>query len=124
VGTTPAFVTPMAAQVVKALPEGDEWLYEVKWDGYRALLIKDGRQVQVRSRNDKDLTRMYPTVVAAGLRLNAEQIVLDGPPLASTRAVSSAPGAPVWFHFVRYRATATAPGFPNDETFPAAISLP
>jgi bifunctional non-homologous end joining protein LigD len=78
VGTTPAFVTPMAAQVVKALPEGDEWLYEVKWDGYRALLIKDGRQVQVRSRNDKNLTRMYPTVAAAGLRLKAEQIVLDG----------------------------------------------
>jgi ATP-dependent DNA ligase len=31
--TASAFVTPMAAQVVKALPEGDEWLYEVKWDG-------------------------------------------------------------------------------------------
>jgi ATP-dependent DNA ligase len=32
----PAFVTPMAALVVKKLPEGDEWLYEVRWDGYRA----------------------------------------------------------------------------------------
>jgi bifunctional non-homologous end joining protein LigD len=78
VGTTPAFVTPTAAQVVKALPEGDEWLYEVKWDGYRALLIKDGQRVHLRSRNNKDLTRMYPTVAAAGLRLKAEQIVLDG----------------------------------------------
>jgi bifunctional non-homologous end joining protein LigD len=68
----------MAARAVKALPEGDEWLYEVKWDGYRALLIKDGREVRVRSRNDKDLRRMYPTVAAAGLRLKAEQIVLDG----------------------------------------------
>jgi ATP-dependent DNA ligase len=56
----------MAAQAVKALPKGDGWLYEVKWDGYRALLIKDGRQVQLRSRNDKDLMRMYPTVAAAG----------------------------------------------------------
>jgi bifunctional non-homologous end joining protein LigD len=76
--TPPAFVTPMAAQVVKALPEGDEWLYEVKWDGHRAVLLKDGKRVQLRSRNDKDLTRMYPTVAAAGLRLKAEQIVLDG----------------------------------------------
>jgi bifunctional non-homologous end joining protein LigD len=78
VGTTSAFITPMAAQAAKALPEGDEWLYEVKWDGYRALLIKDGSQVQLRSRNDKDLTRMYPTVAAAGLRLQVERIVLDG----------------------------------------------
>jgi bifunctional non-homologous end joining protein LigD len=38
----PAFVTPMAAVTVKKLPDGDEWLYELKWDGYRALLIKDG----------------------------------------------------------------------------------
>ena len=39
--TTPAFVTPMAAQVVKRLPEGDDWIYELKFDGYRALTIKD-----------------------------------------------------------------------------------
>ena len=77
-GTAPAFVAPIAAQAVKALPEGGEWLYEVEWDGYRALLIKYGKRVQLRSRNDKDLMRMYPTVAAAGLRLNAEQIVLDG----------------------------------------------
>ena len=35
----PVFVTPMAAQAVKALPEGAEWLYEPKLDGYRALLL-------------------------------------------------------------------------------------
>ena len=33
--TSPAFVTPMAAQVVKRLPEGDDWTYELKFDGYR-----------------------------------------------------------------------------------------
>jgi len=32
---SPAFVTPMAAQVVKKLPEGDDWMYELKFDGYR-----------------------------------------------------------------------------------------
>jgi bifunctional non-homologous end joining protein LigD len=74
----PSFVTPMAAHTVAKLPEGSEWLYELKLDGYRALLIKHGKQIQIRSRNDKDLTRMYPTVTAAGLRLKAEQVVLDG----------------------------------------------
>jgi bifunctional non-homologous end joining protein LigD len=74
----PAFVVPMAARPVKSLPEGDEWLYEPKLDGYRALLIKDGKQIRIASRNEKDLTPMYPGVAAAALRLNAEQAVLDG----------------------------------------------
>ena len=63
---SPAFVTPMAAQVVKALPEGDEWTYELKFDGYRALVIKDHEGVEIRSRKDKDLTGMYRGVAAAG----------------------------------------------------------
>ena len=37
--TSPAFVTPMPAQVVKRLPEGGGWVYELKFDGYRALII-------------------------------------------------------------------------------------
>ena len=68
----------MAALAVKKLPEGDEWLYELKWDGYRALLIKDGEDVQIRSRNDKNLTEMYPGIAAAGRRQKIRQIVLDG----------------------------------------------
>jgi len=68
----------MAALTVKKLPEGDEWLYELKWDGYRALLIKDGEDVQIRSRNDKDLTAMYPGIATAGRRQKIKQIVLDG----------------------------------------------
>ena len=39
--TSPTFVTPMAAQVLKRLPEGDDRVYELKFDGYRALIIKD-----------------------------------------------------------------------------------
>jgi len=74
----PVFVAPMAAQPVEELPDGDEWLYEVKWDGYRALLLKDDQQLQIRSRNDKDLTPMYPEVAAAATRLNAQQALIDG----------------------------------------------
>jgi len=68
----------MAARVVSALPEGDEWSYEVKFDGYRALLLKDGPRVRLRSRNDRDMTATYPTIAAAGQRLRAEQVVVDG----------------------------------------------
>jgi DNA ligase D-like protein (predicted ligase) len=74
----PAFVTPMAAQVVKRLPEGDEWLYELKFDGYRALVIKDHERVEIHSRKNKDLTRMYPRLAAACLKLNADQAIVDG----------------------------------------------
>src|SRR5688500_14742808 len=74
----PAFVTPMAAQVVKKLPEGDDWMYELKFDGYRALIIKDGQRVELRSRKNKDLTAMYRGIAAAGLRAKAEQPVIDG----------------------------------------------
>jgi ATP-dependent DNA ligase len=44
----PAFIAPMAAQNVAELPEGPGWAYEVKFDGYRAILLKAGEQVQIR----------------------------------------------------------------------------
>jgi bifunctional non-homologous end joining protein LigD len=68
----------MAAQPATQLPEGDEWIYELKLDGYRALLKKDGDEVLVQSRNRKDLTRMYPSVAAPGRGLNAKQAIVDG----------------------------------------------
>jgi bifunctional non-homologous end joining protein LigD len=72
------FVTPMAAHLVEALPDGGDWTYEVKFDGYRALLIKNGARVEIRSRNDKDLTATYPGVAAAAMNLGADQATVDG----------------------------------------------
>ena len=74
----PTFVQPMAAESGTTLPEGPEWTYELKLDGYRALLLKRGARVEVRSRNDKDLSRLYPEVVRAGAQLSPDQLVLDG----------------------------------------------
>jgi DNA ligase D-like protein (predicted ligase) len=71
-----AFVAPMTARVVQALPEGPEWLYEVKLDGYRALLLKEGEHVRIRSRNEKTLR--YPEIDTAARRLNADSVALDG----------------------------------------------
>lgn len=66
--SAPAFVAPMAARLARTLPEGKEWLYELKFDGHRALLLKHESRIEIRSRNNKDLTAMYPRVVSAGLR--------------------------------------------------------
>jgi bifunctional non-homologous end joining protein LigD len=68
----------MAANTVRELPEGDDWLYEVKLDGYRALVMKSGDRVQILSRNNKDLTGAYAGVAAGGLRLAAKSAVVDG----------------------------------------------
>ena len=75
---TPAFVPPMTAKVVQQLPEGPEWIYEVKLDGYRAMLLKDGARVELRSRNDKDFSRTYPSVAAAARAIHADRALIDG----------------------------------------------
>jgi bifunctional non-homologous end joining protein LigD len=72
------FIPPMAAELVDRLPEGDDWMYELKLDGYRALVIKNGDRVELRSRNDKDLTRAYPEIERAARRIRAESAVIDG----------------------------------------------
>jgi len=55
----------MAALTTAKLPEGEQWLYEVKWDGYRALAVKRGDSVRLLSRKANDLTGDYPDVVEA-----------------------------------------------------------
>jgi DNA ligase D-like protein (predicted ligase) len=68
----------MAAVVVDALPEGPEWLYEVKWDGYRALILKDRERTRLLSRRNNDLTDSYPSVRAAAARVRVPSAVIDG----------------------------------------------
>jgi len=53
------FIEPMAAQLVKALPEVPQWLYQLKIDGYRGLLVRSRQHVQLVSRNNKDLTSQF-----------------------------------------------------------------
>src|SRR5688572_12329844 len=72
------FIQPMAALLVDALQTGDEWLYEAKFDGYRALALKDGASVKMLSRKGNDLTADYPAIRQAVAALKAKSAVLDG----------------------------------------------
>jgi len=76
--TIPKAAQPMMATAAAALPDGPQWSYEVKWDGYRAQIVKRGPTIALASRNLKDITKQYPTVVAAAATLNARDAVVDG----------------------------------------------
>ena len=71
-------LAPMEARSVDAVPEGPDWQYEPKWDGFRCLVFRDGREVALQSKSGKPLTRYFPEVVAAAQRITAKRFVLDG----------------------------------------------
>jgi ATP-dependent DNA ligase len=70
-------VAPMLAKAVKTIPTGD-LSYEPKWDGFRAIIFRDGDEVEIGSRNGKPMTRYFPEVVEAVLTSFPERAVLDG----------------------------------------------
>src|SRR5882672_11273576 len=69
---------PMDALLVSAIPAGDNWQYEPKWDGFRCLAFRDGKTVELQSKSGQTLARYFPEIVAALLRLKATKFVLDG----------------------------------------------
>jgi ATP-dependent DNA ligase len=71
------FIDPMLLLPAETLPEGPEWTYELKLDGFRALAIKTGGDVRLRSRNDKDFNRKYPGIAKA-LAALPDETVVDG----------------------------------------------
>jgi ATP-dependent DNA ligase len=71
-------VLPQLARSAKELPEGDEWCYEPKWDGFRTIVFREGDDVRLQSRNGRPMNRYFPDVVEQVKKLPAKRVVLDG----------------------------------------------
>jgi len=92
-----AFTPPMECLPVARIPEGEDWIYELKLDGYRAQAIRDSRGVRVLSRNGKDLTKKYPQLmrglndaIAADTALDGELVAFDDAGFPSFNALQNA----------------------------------
>jgi ATP-dependent DNA ligase len=70
-------VSPMLAKLARELPTGD-FLYEPKWDGFRAIVFRDGDEVEIGSRNEKPLTRYFPDLIEPLQASLPDRCVVDG----------------------------------------------
>jgi ATP-dependent DNA ligase len=76
----------MLAKLASAIPAGDGWIYEPKWDGFRALVFKDDRELMIQSRDLKPLDRYFPELRAPLLASLPPRCVLDGEIVIATEA--------------------------------------
>lgn len=72
------FIEPMKARLAESPPPDGDWIYEVKFDGFRALALKNGDEVRLLSRNEKDFSGKFPEIVQAIGSLKIDDAILDG----------------------------------------------
>ena len=71
-------IAPMLARRVDSLPDGGEWIFEPKWDGFRVLVFRDGDELRLQSRDEKPLDRYFPELEAPLREQLPARCVLDG----------------------------------------------
>jgi len=71
-------IEPMLAALKREIPVGDGWLYEPKWDGFRAIVFRDGDRVHIGSRNELPLERYFPEVADVVKEAFPDRCVADG----------------------------------------------
>src|SRR5215470_7858446 len=71
-------VLPMLSKRIEELPEGGDWIFEPKWDGFRALVFRDRDEVLLQSRDEKSLNRYFPELIGTLEQQLPERCVLDG----------------------------------------------
>ena len=74
----PRFIEPMKPRLLEKPPGDGDWMYELKFDGIRALAIRNGEKVSLMSRNQNELGARYPEIVQAVRDLPSSECVLDG----------------------------------------------
>jgi ATP-dependent DNA ligase len=71
-------LAPMLSSAADALPQGEGWLFEPKWDGFRTLVFRDGDEILLQSRDEKPMNRYFPELGAPLASALPEKCVLDG----------------------------------------------
>src|SRR5271169_6918307 len=71
-------LAPMLSSAADALPGGEGWQFEPKWDGFRALVFRDGDEILLQSRDQKSLNRYFPELIETLLAQLPARCVLDG----------------------------------------------
>jgi ATP-dependent DNA ligase len=69
---------PMEAERADKIPAGDGWQFEPKWDGFRAIIFRDGNKIYIQSKNGQPLARYFPEIVDAFHNLKTKEFVVDG----------------------------------------------
>jgi ATP-dependent DNA ligase len=77
-------VEPMLAKLANDIPEGNQWIYEPKWDGFRAMVFKSGSDVYIQSRDLKPLGRYFPELEATLRESLPDRCILDGEVVIAT----------------------------------------
>jgi ATP-dependent DNA ligase len=72
------FIKPMEPQLVDTPPQGDEWLHEIKFDGYRTQLIKDEDGIRLITKNGYDWTARYIHLAEEAEAIEAQSFIIDG----------------------------------------------
>src|SRR5438876_6699077 len=71
-------LAPMLSSAADALPEGDGWLFEPKWDGFRTLVFRDGDEILLQSRDERPMNRYFPELLEPLNAALPERCVVDG----------------------------------------------
>lgn len=74
----PSAITPMSATLAERPPTGDGWLFEIKWDGVRAICFIEGERLRILSRNGNRCDQQYPELSVLPHYIAAEQAIIDG----------------------------------------------
>ena len=81
----PDFVEPMKAKLVGSMQSGGDWIYEIKFDGYRALALRGSSETRIVSRNQKDLGGKFTEVKDSIAALDIQEAIIDGEIFHPTR---------------------------------------
>jgi ATP-dependent DNA ligase len=71
-------IKPMLAKLARSIPDGDGWLFEPKWDGFRCVVFRDADEIQLSSRKERPFNRYFPELIEPLLAALPERCVVDG----------------------------------------------